>query len=321
VRVAQQKLRILRIVFCLSVFGCLLLGLEVASAAAAAKLKVLDASASESASALRFSVKLTGNTERPVRVSYRTVSGTAKAGSDFSTVMGQLAFQPDTKKRTIVVNIISDAIPEEKETLAVKLWNPIGATIARARATGTIRDDDPPNAPPPNQGMGGHEGQAPLAAPSIVINEILADPKGTASDYEFVELLNVRDSPVDLSGWTINAGTDCALTGVLPGGGLYVVSNDVTIRDSSCPLSLKDTGDTITVRDGPSGTGTVIDSVDYTGFPINQGESIGLDPTRADPVKNDLASNWCTAFAAGETFYGPSENTGSPGTVNGPCFH
>lgn len=316
-RVAQQKLRILRIVFCLLVFGCLSLAAD-ASTASAAKLKILDASASESASALRFTVKLIGNTERPVRVTYRTVSGTAKAGSDFSTVMGQLGFQPETKKRTIVVNILPDAIPEGKETMTVKLWNPIGATITRAKATGTIRDDDAPAAKAP---LPPDRGPAPPAAPSIVINEILPNPRGTATEYEFVELLNVSTSPVDLNGWTINSGVDCALTGVLPPGGLYVVSNDVSIRNSSCTLSLKNTGDTVTVRDGPSGSGSVIDSVDYTGFTINLGESIGLDPTRADPVEDDLASNWCTAFAAGETIYGPSENTGSPGAVNGPCFH
>jgi Calx-beta domain len=124
----------------------LVLGAATTTAAAVPRLKVLDTSASESASALRFTVRLTGNTERPVRVSYSTVSETATAGADFSTVMGQLGFQPATKKRMIVVNILPDEIVEGKETLAVKLWKPIGASIARRRATGTIRDDDVPAA-------------------------------------------------------------------------------------------------------------------------------------------------------------------------------
>jgi hypothetical protein len=319
VRVAQQKLRILRIVFWLAALACLSLGLG-ASTAIAARLKVLDASASESAPALRFKVKLIGNTERPVRVTYSTVSGTAKAGSDFSTVMGQLAFQPDTKKRTIVVDILPDTIPEGKETLSVKLWKPIGATIARARATGTIRDDDARPAPTTSTGAATEGPPAPAPA-SIVVNEILAKPKGTATEYEFVELLNAGTSPVDLSGWTINSGIDCALEGVLAPGGLYVVSNDPLIRESPCALSLLGSGDTVTVRDGPSASGAVIDTVDYTGFTINEGESIGLDPTRANAAQNDVASNWCTAFDSGATLYGPSENYGTPGAVNGPCFH
>lgn len=143
-KVAQQKLRILRMFFWPAVAACLALVFGAATAAGAPRLKVLDTSASESSSALRFTVKLTGNTERPVRVSYSTVSGSATAGADFSTVMGQLAFQPATKKRAIVVDILPDVIVEGKETLAVRLWRPIGASIARGRATGTIKDDDVP---------------------------------------------------------------------------------------------------------------------------------------------------------------------------------
>jgi chitinase len=146
VRVAQQKLRILRVFVGLAI-ACLSLMVGADNAAAVPKLKVLDASANESAAALRFTVRMSGHTERPVRVSYATVSGSATAGADFTMVMGQIAFQPETKKRTIVVNILPDEIVEGKETLAVKLWKPLWATIARGRATGTIRDDD---LPPPS---------------------------------------------------------------------------------------------------------------------------------------------------------------------------
>jgi hypothetical protein len=86
------------------------------SPASAAKLKLLDASATESASALRFRVRLIGHVEQPVTVSYGTVSGSAKARSDFSTTMGQLAFLPGMRKRTIAVGIVSDGIAEGKET-------------------------------------------------------------------------------------------------------------------------------------------------------------------------------------------------------------
>ncbi len=297
---------------------CLSLAFAVSSASAA-KLKLLDASAKESASALRFRVKLIGHTERPVRVSYGTVSGSAEAGSDFSTAMGQLVFLPETRKRTIAVGIVSDGIAEGQETLAVKLWKASGARIARGRATGTIKDDDPPL--PPVRNAGGDDALAPATAPSVVINELLPDPKGVEADYEFVELLNVGASPVDLNGWTMEAGGDCALGGMLPPGDLYVVSDDNLIRDSACAPSLPNSDGAVIVRDGPAGSADVIDTVDYTGFTIVQGESIGLDPTKSDPVENDLSSSWCNAFAAGAALYGPSENYGSPGLPNGPCKH
>jgi len=300
----------------LAALACLSLVFAV-SPASAAKLKLLDASATESASALRFRVRLIGRTERPVTVSYGTVSGSAKAGSDFSTAMGQLAFLPEMRRRTIAVGIVSDGIAEGKETLSMKLWKARGARIARGRGTGTIRDDDAPPPPPRNTGSD----DALAATPSVVINELLPDPRGTEADYEFVELLNVGASPVDLKGWTMEAGSDCALGGMLPPGDLYVVSDDSLIRDSACVPSLPDADGAVTVRDGPSGSGDVIDTVDYTGFTIDQGESIGLDPTQADPARNDLSSSWCTAFSAGAALYGPSENYGSPGLANGPCKH
>jgi len=287
-----------------------------ASPAAAAKLKVLDAATTES-SPLRFKVKLIGNTERPVRVSYGTVSGTAVAGSDFSTSIGQVAFQPGTTKRMIVVRIVPDKVPEGKETLAVKLWKPIGASLARARATGTIKDDDGPA--PAVGGAADAIELRPPAPPKIVIDELMPDPKGLESEYEYVELLNVDTSPVDLGGWTIDAGSECALTGVLAPGGLYVVSDDVLIADGKCPPSLADTGEAVTVRDGPTGSGSVVDAVDYAGFAISSGESLSLDPAKADPAQNDLASSWCTATLAGASVYGPGENIGSPGALNGPC--
>jgi hypothetical protein len=306
----------IRLAFWIVALACLALACG-ASSAAAAKLKILDASASESASALKFTVRLIGNTERPVRVSYGTVSGTASAGSDFSTAMGQLAFQPETTKRSIVVRIVHDSVPEGRESFGIKLWKPIGATIARGRATGTIRDDDGPAG-----GAADVIGVAKLSppAPKMVIDELLPDPKGNEADYEYVELLNADTSPVDLSGWTLDSGAECPLSGVLAPGALYVVSNDSLIGDSACTLALPDTGGTVTLRDGHSSSGAVaVDNVDYTSFPIFPGESMSLDPTKADPAQNDLATSWCRASLAGATLYGPSENIGTPGALNGPC--
>ncbi len=309
-------LSIVRSTFWIVALACLALACG-ASSATAAKLKILDASATESASALKFSVRLIGNTERPVRVSYGTVSGSAVAGSDFSTAIGQLAFQPETTKRSIVVRIVHDSVPEGKETFGIKLWKPIGATIARGRATGTIRDDDGPR--PMDQGIGIARQGAP-GLPKVVIDEILPDPKGTEADYEYVELLNTETSSVDLTGWTIDSGAECPLSGVLAPGGLYVVSNDALIQDSPCALALPNVGGTLTLRDGPSGSGAAtVDAVDYTGFPIIPGVSISLDPTDADPARNDLAVSWCAASLAGATAYGASENIGTPGALNGPC--
>jgi Calx-beta domain/Lamin Tail Domain len=293
---------------------CASLGLGISSAHAST-VKVLDASGAESAPSLKFRVKLNGRTEAPVRVTYATIAGSATPGTDFKVAKGQVSFQPDKKERSIVVMLISDTTPEGKETFGLKLTKPAGATIGRARATGTIRDDDPPQ----SSAVGVTATSGPPNPPKVVINELLPDPLGTKVDYEYVELLNASISVVDLSGWTINSGSDCALSGMVGPGATYVVSNDLLIQDFACPLTLLNTGDTVTLRSGPSSTGTVIDALDYNGFPTAAGESLSLDPSYADPAQNDLAGSWCEAKEAGAATYDPEGNYGTPGTINGSC--
>jgi hypothetical protein len=315
VRIATRNLSIPHLGACSAAIAlCASLGLGISSARAAT-VKVLDASGAESTPSLKFKVKINGRTEAPVRVTYATIGGSATPGSDFKVAKGQLSFQPRKREKSIVVMLISDVMPEGKETLGLKLSNPSGASIARSRATGTIRDDDPLL----TSAAGGGVPNGRSAPSKVVINEVMVDPIGTEADYEYVELLNAGTSAVDLSGWTINSGSDCALSGTLPAGDTHVVSNDLQIQETACALTLVNTGDTVTVRDGPPGTGTVIDVVDYAGFATATGESIGLDPSKADAAENDLAESWCKAKEAGATSYDPEGNYGTPGAVNGSC--
>ena len=80
-----------------------------------------------------------------VTVSYRTVAGTAQAGSDFidaTNVLSWAANDASPKNATIV--LINDGIVEGTESLGMELFNPTGGAIigARPSATITILDDD-----------------------------------------------------------------------------------------------------------------------------------------------------------------------------------
>lgn len=46
----------------------------------------------------------------------------------------------------------------------------------------------------------------------IIITEILADPLGTDTNLEFLELFNTTDTEIDLTGWVINQDTDSGHT-------------------------------------------------------------------------------------------------------------
>jgi hypothetical protein len=93
-------------------------------------------------SQLQFTVSRSGSSEGTVRVDYRTVAGTARAKSDYDAASGTLVFQPGVSSQTITITVKSDRTREPNETFTVELFNPVGASVADAVATGTILNDD-----------------------------------------------------------------------------------------------------------------------------------------------------------------------------------
>ena len=144
-------------------------------------------------------------------------------------------------------------------------------------ATDTGADTAPACGPPPASGQ-------------LVINELLADPDGTdingdgaysATQDEFLELVNVTASPLDLSGVTVLTGTPATtVVHTFPQGtclagkeaivlfgpcsapcflGIDPTSAIVFAADKS--LSLNNGGDSVLIQDG---FGAPVDSVTYT---------------------------------------------------------
>jgi len=114
-------------------------------------LSVADASVPETDGAgafATFHIALAEAVTQEVRVSYSTSNGTATAGSDFVAKSGVAIFPPGQTSMLVNVEILGDTVPESDETFQLTLTNPVGATITRATATGTIRDDDSSTSPP-----------------------------------------------------------------------------------------------------------------------------------------------------------------------------
>ena len=97
---------------------------------------------------LRYTVTLTGATEREVTVDYADAGlvgpGRATSGIDYDTITGgTLTFTPgDATTQNIDVTVTGDNIDEGDETVVVRLSNPTNATITSPDGTGTITDDD-----------------------------------------------------------------------------------------------------------------------------------------------------------------------------------
>jgi hypothetical protein len=91
---------------------------------------------------LAFPVTLAKGVPRPVTVSYATADGTATAGSDYAAANGTVTFNPGETTKSIAVTVNGDTTFEPDETLTVTLSAPVNGVLAKASATGTIKNDD-----------------------------------------------------------------------------------------------------------------------------------------------------------------------------------
>src|SRR5205807_607517 len=91
---------------------------------------------------MTVTVFLSAASGRTVTVNYATADGTATAGSDYTATSGTLAFAPGETSKTVAVTVLGDTSLEADETFGLALSGPVNAKLARASATGTIRNDD-----------------------------------------------------------------------------------------------------------------------------------------------------------------------------------
>ena len=163
-------------------------------------------------------------------------------------------------------------------------------------------------------------GFAAPAAGEIVINEVLADPgsldangdgSASATEDEFVEIVNVTDLGLDVSGMTLSDGVSVRHTfppgTVIPAGAALVVFGGGSIDGfyggasvqfaSSGSLGLNNDGDTVTLSLG----GTIIDTMTY-GREGGAGQSLVRVPEYSGPFSQH--ASFGTAHSAGMTIDG-----------------
>ncbi|MEX0948597.1 MAG: Calx-beta domain-containing protein, partial [Acidimicrobiia bacterium] len=92
---------------------------------------------------MSFTVSLSSVSAVKVTVSYATANGTAVSPSDYTAKSGTVSINAGATSAVVKISIIGDRVKEPDETFTVTLTNPTGgAVLARAIATGTIRNDD-----------------------------------------------------------------------------------------------------------------------------------------------------------------------------------
>ncbi len=165
-----------------------------------------------------------------------------------------------------------------------------------------------------------------VTAAGLTINEIHYNPPGSdpTVHLEFIELFNAGPDAADLAGYELDFGPAPfvfpAGTAMAAGDYLVVAENIQALFaatgytaqfawDSVAQGNLDNGGERIVLRDGPQGTGTVVDAVDYDDDPPWPPEPDGNGPTlelRNPALDNDGASSWLPSV----------EVNGTPGRQN-----
>ena len=122
---------------------------------------------------------------------------------------------------------------------------------------------------------------------AVRVNEVLANPAGTDTNEEYVELVNAGTTPLDLAGWTLGDATRpdrhiFPKTLLAPGSAVVVYSGPNAeepgrVLASSGSLSLTNNADDVELRDAQ---GVLVDRVSYR--TARSGESFNRAPDGAE---------------------------------------
>ena len=105
-----------------------------------------------------FTVRLSAATTRTVTATFRTLDGTALAGSDYRATEGTVRLEPGETMRAISVSVLDDHLPEATEQFWMELRDPSGASLADGTGSASVIDNDEPptiaidDAPPVKEG-------------------------------------------------------------------------------------------------------------------------------------------------------------------------
>lgn len=161
---------------------------------------------------------------------------------------------------------------------------------------------------------------------SLVLSEIMADPSAVAdATGEWVEVLALRD--VDLNGVSLSNGSGASTLlastlclSVRAGGRAILARSDDVSLNGGLPSVLGTFSFNLPNSVGShvlrlAVDGRLLDAVTWTAAAV-PGVSSQLDPSRSDPVRNDLTGSFCPAPTS--VRYGLGDR-GTPGMENRPC--
>ena len=285
------------------------------------ELSIADVSLQEADANMTFTVALNILSDKEITVNYATSDGTATAGDDYTAVaLTTLTFAAGETEKTFTVTILEDALDEDNETFTVTLSEASNATIADAKATGTIIDDDRTpivTLTPANQSVAEDAGTMQFtvtidaeSSKEITVNYATSDGTATAGeDYTAVALTTLTFA----AGETEKTFTVTILEDALD------EDNETFTVTLSAPVNAAFTGDvsainaTGTITDNDAAPELSIEDVSLTEENTNMTFTVTLSAASAKTVTVNYATSDGTA-TAGEDYEERSETlTFDPG--------
>lgn len=272
---------------------------------------------------LTFTVTLSNASSQPVEVNYAAVDGTATDGDgDYRLAAGKLTFASGETSQTISVAVNGDEKYELNETFEIKLSNPVGATIQKGEATGTITNNDPLPTVSITEGSAteGNSGKTPasftvsLSNPSyqtITVAYATADETANSSDYGGVSGGVISFAPgetsqtieVQVNGDTVDESNETFLVNLSNPTQATLGTSQATgtiIDDDGIPtLSIAE----VSVSEGDSGITEAIFTVSLSN-PTNQTVTVNYateDGTAKTSDSDYTQTSGTLTFTAGET--------------------
>ena len=259
-----------------------------------------------------FTVKLSAVSSQAVTVSYSTADDTATAEVDYISTSGKVTFLPGIISQAITVLVKGDVIDEPNETFFVKLADPINATIAQGRGTGTIIDDDPPQMS--ITGTSVREGDSGTASAAFEVK--LSSPFAQEVSVDFATADGTATAPND---YTSTSGRLVFAPGVTSRTLNVPVKGDLLVEaDENFSLELRNPANATLVN--ALVTGTILDD----DFPlITVGNSTVLEGNEGStsasfavslsvPSTRDVSFDYATADGSATA---PGDYTARKGTV------
>lgn len=174
----------------------------------------------EGEGSVNFTISLSASAApHKVVVNYATADGTATQGSDYTSTVGTVTFEPGVTTKVISVPILSDGLDEFDETFKLNVQSASPGIIIRSQSTATIVDDDP--------------------SPSISINDasILEGNFGTRNLLFTVSLSAVSEKQITVSYATAD-DTAKAVDDYTPATGTVTISPGQTTGLITIPIKV-----------------------------------------------------------------------------------